>query len=456
MQNPTARAGNDMTEGSIFSCLFRFMLPLLIGNMFQELYNLVDTWVVGNYVSTEAFSAVGTVTPIINTLIGAFNGFSNGAGVVISQYYGARNDEQVSYAIHTSMAIMLPGGVLFALIGVAMTPRMLHLMKTPAEVFPEASAYLTIYFSGIISLMIYNMGAGILRSVGDSKRPFVFLLIGTALNIILDLLFVIRLGLGVQGVAYATVIAQTVSAVLVILSLARSSGAIRLHWRQLHSKSDVLKEIAIVGFPAAMQMAVTAFSNTIVQSYINAFGTDCMSGWTAYSKVDQLLFLPMKSLSMTTTTFVAQNLGCGRHERARKGVRISFAMTVGVTLIISGIVIFAAPEVVSAFNDKKEAVEYGTLFLRRLTPFFVFCCANQIYSGALRGTGNSRMPMLIMLFSFVVFRQVYLFVMANCIMNEIIPIALCYPAGWIVCSILTLGYYTKHPITESIFLRKHS
>lgn len=313
-----ARYDVDMTKGSITKHLINFALPLMVGNLFQQLYNMVDTWVVGNYVSNEAFSAVGTVTPIINTLIGFFLGLSSGAGVVISQYYGAGREDKVRQAVHTSLVLTLLMGAVFTAAGIAMTPLMLRLMKTPAEVAPEQTTYLTIYFAGVMGLLLYNMGSGILRAVGDSRRPFYFLLVSAVLNTGLDLLFVLKFGMGVEGVAYATIIAQAVSAALTIWVLMRAAGCIRVELRALRMTWSVLRQIVSVGIPAALQMAITAFSNVFVQGYINYFGPDCMSGWTAYTKVDQLVILPVQSIAMAGTTFVGQNLGVGDTARARR------------------------------------------------------------------------------------------------------------------------------------------
>lgn len=432
----------DMTTGNISRHIISFALPLLVGNVFQQLYNAVDTWVVGNYVSNEAFSAVGTVGPIINMLIGFFMGLSAGAGVVISQYYGAKREEEVSRAVHTAIVMTLILGVLFTCIGIFMTPFMLQLMKTPAEVLPESTAYLTIYFSGLMGLMLYNMGAGILRAVGDSQRPFYFLVVCAILNTVLDLLFVLVFHMGVEGVALATILSQGVSALLVMVTLLRTEGCIRIQLPHLRIHWDMLKKIFRVGIPAALQMAVTAFSNIFVQSYINFFGADCMSGWTAYAKIDQLLFLPMQSISLASTTFVGQNLGQNQVDRARQGVRVALRIAVCATVIMMiPLLIFASP-IVRFFNSKPQVVEYGAMLLRWLSPFYVLCCFNQIYSGALRGAGNTKAPTIIMLSSFVLFRQLYLYLMSG-ICNEIIPIAMSYPAGWLLCSSVTTIYYHK-------------
>ncbi len=443
----------DMTSGNVYGLLIRFAVPLLLGNLFQQLYNTVDTWVVGNYVGKEAFSAVGTVSPIINMLIGTFLGLSVGAGVVISQYYGARQEDKVSETVHTALVMTAILGVLFTFIGVLMTPPMLRLMKTPAEVFPEAQRYLTIYFSGIFGLLLYNMGAGILRAVGDSQRPFYFLVLSTTLNIGLDLLFVIVFHMGVAGVAYATIIAQGLSAVLVLLLLMRAKNCVRVSLRALKLHMDPLKKIIRVGIPAALQRAVTSFSNVFVQSYINYFGADVMGGWTAYTKVDAFLFLPMQSVSSGATTFVGQNLGVNDVARAKKGIRVAMIIAMACNLVIMVPVLIFAPALVRFFNGTPAVVTYGTLFLRMMSPFYVLCCVNQILAGSLRGAGDSKTPMFIMLGSFVLFRQIYLFVVTHFISNAIVPVAMSYPAGWLVCSVATLIYYKfahweKHRLVE--------
>ena len=430
----------DMTSGNITKHIIMFALPLLAGNLFQQLYNTVDTWVVGNYVSNEAFSAVGTVGPIINMLIGFFMGLSSGAGVVISQYYGAGRYDKVHDTVHTAIMMTLLLAVAFTGIGIFMIPYMLDLMNMPAEVIPEATSYLTIYFSGMIGLMLYNIGAGILRAVGDSQRPFYFLVVCAVMNTVLDLLFVLGFGMGVEGVAYATILSQGVSAVLVMITLLRSDACIKLTIRDLRLHWDMLKKIFSVGIPAAIQMCITSFSNIFVQSDINYFGADCMSGWTAYAKIDQLLFLPMQSIALASTTFVGQNLGKGQVARAKKGVGNSLLIAICSTVILMIPVLAFRGSVVAFFNDKPEVIEFGSMLLQWLTPFYVLCCVNQLYAGALRGAGNSRAPMVIMLSSFVVFRQVYLFVMSR-ICNEIIPIAMSYPAGWLLCSIATTVYF---------------
>ena len=438
----------DMTTGSIARHIITFAFPLLLGNIFQQMYNMVDTWVVGRYVSNEAYAAVGSVGPIVNMLIGFFMGLSSGAGVVISQYYGAHRHEDVQRTVHTALVMTLVMGIAFTFLGLFLAPYMLKLMNTPAEVVPESTAYLTIYFSGILGLMVYNIGSGILRAVGDSQRPFYFLVVCAIMNTVLDLLFVLKFNMGVRGVALATIIAQATSAVLILITLLRTNECIKLVPSKLRLHWDILKKIFRVGIPAAIQMAITSFSNIFVQSYINYFGGDCMSGWTTYAKVDQLIFLPMQSIALASTTFVGQNLGCKQVERAKKGVGTALIMAVVSTVVLMIPVLIFAPQIVAFFNSKPEVVAYGSMLLRYITPFYVLCCFNQIYGGALRGAGNSKAPMVIMLSSFVVFRQVYLFIMSR-LCNEIIPIAMSYPAGWLLCSTLTTIYFYRTKLDKS-------
>ena len=443
----------NMTEGSILGHLIRFSLPLVVGNFFQLFYNTVDTWVVGNYVSNEAFSAVGTVTPIINMLIGIFLGLSNGAGVVIAQYFGAGQKENVSRSVHTAMLGTFILGILFTVLGISMTPAMLRLMKTPDAVLPEAITYLTIYFAGILALMLYNMGTAILQAVGNARLPFIFLAICALLNVALDLLFVLIFRMGVAGVAYATIVSEFISAILVIIVLMRDKSSVQLRVKDLRLSSGILKRIVRIGFPAALQMGITSFSNVFVQSYINYFGANAMSGWTVYNKMDQLMFLPMKSIALASSTFMGQNLGNGQLDRAKKGVTTSLNLAFVSTIMLGAPLIIFAPQLVRFFNDKAEVIEYGTLLIRLLSPFYIITCVNQVLSGSLRGAGNTRIPVIIMLSSFVLFRQIYLYVTAHFISNTIIPIALSYPLGWIVCSIGISVYY-KHADLEKTRLTK--
>jgi len=431
-----------MTEGSIWKQLLLFALPLMVGNLFQQFYNTVDSIIVGNFVGKEALAAVGSVGPIINSLIGFFAGLATGAGVVISQSYGAKNEHKVSRAVHTTLYLTFILCIVATIIGVLLTPAMLQLMDTPDDVVTPASQYLRIYFTGVSGLMIYNMGAGILRAVGDSRHPLYFLIFSACTNTILDIVFVAIFRWGIAGVAWATVIAQVLSAILVLGLLNRTEGPYQFKPKLLKMDSGILQEVIRLGLPAGIQQMITAFSNVFVQGYINAFGSSAMAGWSAYAKIDQFVILPMQSVALASTTFVGQNRGARNLERVKRGTRTAVHLSMGISLVCMIPVIIFAPTLTRLFNSEPAVVEFGTLFLRMLSPFYLICCYNQIYAGALRGLGDAKAPMMIMLSSFVVFRQLYLFLTSRFV-DSIVVVAFGYPAGWMICSLLLVIYYRR-------------
>ena len=431
-----------MTEGCIPRLLITFALPLMVGNVFQQLYNTVDSIIVGNFVSKQALAAVGCTGPIINTLIGVFAGLSGGAGVVISQFYGAKDRERLRRAVQTTVVLTAIMCVLLTAAGVLMAPLLLRLMDTPADVMGAASEYLRIYFWGISGMLLYNIGAGILRAVGDSTHPLYFLIFSATTNTVLDYLFVKVFSFGIAGAAIATIVSQALSAVLVMGMLVRSKEDYRVDLKALHLDGAVLKRICEIGIPSSLQMGVTAVSNVFVQSYINRFESSCMAGWAAYNKLDAFAMLPLMGFSMAVTTFVGQNYGAGKLDRARSGpLHALWIGTLIMVAILTPMMLFA-PTLVRLFNQEAEVIAFGTLFIRLISPFYLLCTINQIYSGALRGVGDTKATMIIMLFSFVFFRQLYLFT-AYRLGGGIVPIALGYPAGWIMCSTVILIYYYR-------------
>ncbi len=447
----------DMTEGSIIKNIIMFAFPLMIGNLFQQFYNIVDTWVVGQTNVNGAFAAVGGVAPIVNILIGFFNGLASGTGVVVSQFYGAKNEEKAKKTVHTAIAMTLILGVVFTLVGLFMAPILLRLMLhgTDGPVYYHAYKYLTIYFSGVMGLMFYNICAGILRAVGDSKRPFYFLIVSSVINITLDLFFVFVLGMSADGVALATIIAQWVSAILALAALFKTDSVVKLIIKDIRLDMKILKKIILIGIPAGLQMAITAFSNVFVQSYITNVNIDqtiALSGWTAYSKIDMFLFLPTQSIALAVTTFVGQNIGKGDEKRARKGTFTAFGLALFITAISIVLVLILSPYLVRIINKDPAVIECGTLLLRYISPFYILTCVNQIFAASLRGMGNSTAPMIIMLSSFVGFRQLYLFVMSNYISNTLLPIAFGYPAGWAVCATAILTYFIFYRTKKNVVL----
>lgn len=441
----TASAGKqhtiDMTEGPIWRLLVVFALPLLLGNLFQQLYNTVDSIILGNFVGKAALAAVGSTTSLCNTLLNFFNGVSIGTGVVISRYFGAKDGEGLHSAVETAVLASLIIGLVVSVAAVPFVPLMLNLVSTPADVIGPAGTYLRIYFMGVIFLFMYNMGGCILRAVGDTRRPLLFLIFSSGLNIVLDLLFVVGLKWGIAGAAIATILSEAVSAVLVCATLMRSREVYRLTLRDLHINGPVFRRILAVGFPVGVQQSLTAFSNAFVQSYINRFdSTPIVAGWSTHMKVDPITILPAQSIGQATTTFVSQNLGAGKPDRARKGFQISLLMGIGVLLAISGVMFPSAEGIASLFNREPDVVQYGTMFITMMVPFRFTTAIFQCCAGAMRGAGDSRGPMLIMLFSFVAVRQIYLLIITR-FFNDVFMVAFAYPIGWIVCALLNWLYY---------------
>ena len=431
----------DMTEGSIIKQMILFALPLMAGNIFQMLYNTVDSVVVGQYVGKEALAAVNSTTMIINMLVFFFNGFSVGAGVLIARHFGARDYDRLHNAIETTMAMTFLFCLIFTIVGNFAVKPMLTVMSTPEDVLEDATTYLTIYFLGISGLLVYNMGSGILRSVGDTTRPLLFLILTSLLNIALDLLFVLGFHMGIAGVAWATILAQFISAVLTTLLLTRSKDIYRFTWKDMRIDGGVLREIFKVGLPAGIQSVITAFSNVFVQSYINFFGSSCMAGWGCYNKLDQFIMLPMSSMAMAATTFVSQNIGAKKMDRANKGTVTAILMSVGVTALIALVLVIWAEPSVRLFTQDESVIAFGVLFLQANTFFLLFNCVNHVLAGALRGRGDSRGPMIIMLLSFVAIRQVYLFMVTRFVANTPFLVGFGYPVGWVTCCVIEVSYF---------------
>lgn len=444
------RSGMDMTEGKIAPLLIAFALPLFLGNVFQQLYNTVDAWVVGNFVSNEAFSAIGTISPITNFIIGFFSGFSGGATIVIAQFFGAKRYDDVGKAVHTAISLVLSSCLFITVAGLVLSPTLLRLMKTPDSVFADANTYLQVYFIGSSATMIYNIGAGILLAIGDSKRPFIFLVISALINVVFDLVFVLIFDLGVAGVAIATVVAQVISALLVIIVLMRSDTCVRLSFKKLHFNLPILKKIISIGLPTAIQTSISSLAGVFVRSYINFFGEDFMSGVTVYGKLEAIVLLPANAIAVASSTFVSQNLGKRNMPRAKKGIRVAVLLA-AISLVIMTIpVLIFAPEIVYFFNKKPEVIEYGTAVIRLLVPLFFFANFNTIIASALRGAGKSIYPTIIVTITYVLLRLVYLHVMSNYISNTPLPIIFSYAFSWIIASIVFAVCYFKTKFESTI------
>ncbi|MCH5295634.1 MAG: MATE family efflux transporter [Treponema sp.] len=433
-------SSTDMTQGGITPLLIKFAMPLLVGNIFQQMYNTVDSFVVGNFVGKEALAAIGATAMLINTLIGFFSGFSTGGSILISQFFGAGNSDAVSRTSHTMVVSTVAMAVILTAAGISLNRLMLDAISTPPDVMDQAADYLHIYFEGLVFLMLYNMGSGILRAVGDSRRPLYILILTSILNVALDLTFVILLGMGIKGVAYATLISQAVSAVLVLALLFKTDECYGLKLRSLRIDLTYFRKILVFGLPGGLQLSITFLSNTFVQSYINKFSSDAIAGWTAFSKIDNFCLLPMQSVSLSVTTFVGQNYGAGMIARAKKGVTVSALLSMAISLVVMILTLAFCEPLISIFSKESSVIYYGTYFLRTAAFFYLIRCLNQVYAGAMRGLGNAVLPTLVLLGSFVLFRQIYL-AAATRLTESFFPVALAYPIGWAVCSIAMLTAY---------------
>lgn len=431
-----------MTEGSIWKKILFFSIPLILGNLFQQLYNTVDSIIVGNYIGSEALAAVGSSGSLINLLIGFCIGASAGAGVVIAQFYGAQDKEGVRKAVHTTIAIAIAAGAILTIVGIVTTPLLLKAMGTPKEVFDQASIYLKVYFGGILFSVVYNMSAGILNAVGNSKRSLVYLMIAATSNIFLDLLFVVVFKMGIVGAAIATDISQLLSCIFIILFLVRSEDVYRVKLKDIRCYDNLLGKILKIGLPTGVQNIVISLSNVIVQSSVNSFGAVAMAGFAAYIKVDGFNILPVLSFSMAATTFVGQNVGAGRLDRVKKGMYVSVTMGIIYT-VCTGILLLAfAPQVIGVFTQNGKVVEYGVYIMRFFCPFYWMLGILHILAGTIRGTGKTMQAMVVFLFSLCIFRVLWIWG-AMSVSHKIGGVMLGYPLSWLVGLVMILIYVWK-------------
>lgn len=433
----------SITEGVIWKQLLIFFFPILLGTFFQQLYNTVDAIIVGKYVGKEALAAVGGATGnLINLIVGFFVGLSSGATVIISQFYGARRHGDVSRTVHTAIALSLSGGAVIMTLGILLSPTLLRWMNTPEDVMEYAVRYIRIYFAGMIPSLLYNIGSGILRAVGDSRRPLLFLIAACMTNIVLDVALVLGLDAGVAGAAWATILSQTVSAVLVIVVLKRSSASYQLHFRQIRFHGDLLKNIVRIGLPAGLQSVMYSISNVIIQTSINGFGTTVMAAWTAWGKIDGLFWMINGAFGVSITTFVGQNFGARQFERMRRSVKECLLMAAGAALIVSSICLLVGEYVFRLFTNEEAVVQQGMEVLRLIAPCFVTYVCIEILSGAVRGAGDSMIPTLMTLCGICILRIVWLKLIAPTVGTVRFTI-LCYPITWVVTSGLFIVYYLR-------------
>ncbi len=430
----------SLTEGPIARLILTFALPILAGQIFQNLYHSVDAIVVGKLVGTTALAAVTSSTDITNLLIGFFSGLSVGAGVLFSRFFGAKDYESLRESIHTALTFAVILGTAMAALGIALTKPLLRLVACPDDVFPEAAGYLRIYFVGILFTSIYNVGSGILRAVGDSKNPFLYIVVASLTNIVLDVVFVAWFGLGVNGVAYATIVSQLFSNLLLYRRLTRTDDVYRVSFRDLRIRRKYLKEIIRLGIPTAIQMSLVSISNLFVQRYINAFGSSVMAGTGAAKKIDKFIGLIPQSIALATMTFVSQNLGAEKHERAFKGIRTCLVLAIAFVLV-PGILLFAfAVPVSSVFTDDPAALSVSAAMLRTMVPFFFFQALNQTFMSASRGFGRSRAVMWLSMSGLIVMRQIFLAISMS-VSRTVTNVYFAYPVGWGFSALFVFLYY---------------
>lgn len=441
---------NGITEGIVWKQLLIFFFPLLFGTFFQQLYNTVDAIVVGQYVGKEALSAVGGTTgTLINLFVGFFVGISSGATVTISQYFGANNDRKVSDAVHTSIALAILGGAIIMVIGLIGAPTALRWMGTPDEIMNYSLQYIRIYFVGMIANLIYNMGAGILRAIGNSKKPLYFLIVSCIVNIFLDLLFVVVFKWEVVGVAVATVISQVVSAVLVCLELIKTNECYKLEIKKIQLHKGLLKKIMNIGLPAGLQSLMYTTSNIAVQSSINSFGTNTIAAWTAYAKIDGIFWMILGAFGISVTTFVGQNYGAGKNKRVRSGVKTCLIMSMAASILLSIILYISGAYLFKLFTNDSSVIDIGLDMLYFIAPFYLTFVPIEILSGSLRGFGNTLLPMIMTGIGVCALRVSWILI-AVPIRPSITTVIMSYPITWIVTSILFIIYYSYYTRKENI------
>jgi len=434
---------NGITQGVIWKQILKFFFPIVVGTFFQQLYNTVDAIVVGNFVGTVALAAVGgTTATIINLLVGFFVGVASGATVIISQFYGAQDGHNVSRSVHTAIALSLAGGLLLTLLGLTLAPQMLKIMNTPDEVMQSASTYMRIIFSGMVPMFIYNIGSAILRAVGDSKRPLYILIVCCIINIVLDLLFVAVLHMGVVGVAIATIIAQTVSAGLIILLLMRAKDGCRLYLRRIGFDKHLLKDIIKIGLPSGGQSIMYSVSNLYIQTAVNLYGTSVMAAWTALGKIDGLFWMVSGAFGIAATTFVGQNFGAKKFDRVKSTIKNCLIMEIVFSVAFSVILLLFGRQLFHLFSSDGSVIDNGIILMMCICPFYVTFVVIEILSGAMRGMGNSFVPMVMVGTGICLFRVVWIFILLRST-PTIQAVVYSYPVSWVLTSSMFIIYYVK-------------
>lgn len=436
-----AMSKNQITEGVIWKQLLFFFFPILLGTLFQQLYNTADTVVVGRFVGTKALAAVGGSTgQIVNLVVNFFVGLASGATVIIARYYGARDRIKLNNALHTAIALSIVGGIVTAVAGILLTPFLLQMMNTPADVIEGSTMYLRIYFAGIIFVFVYNIGSGILRAVGDSKRPLYFLIVCCFLNIFLDILFVVYLKLGVKGAAFATVISQAVSALLVILSLTKSVDIYRLRPNKIRFYKSLLIAIVTIGLPAGLQSVMYGISNIIIQTSLNSLGTETVAAHTAFAKIDAIYWMISGAFSVSIITFIGQNYGARKFDRMKKSIKVCLFMDLIASLLLTTVMMVAGPYLLRLFTSDQEVIEIGMQIIHIIAPSYALFIFIEILSSSLRGMGNVVIPMLMTCGGVCVLRILWIFLFVRTHLS-VTTILMSYPISWGFTAVLFIIYF---------------
>jgi len=436
-----AMSKNQITEGVIWKQLLFFFFPILLGTLFQQLYNTADTVVVGRFVGTKALAAVGGSTgQIVNLVVNFFVGLASGATVIIARYYGARDRIKLNNALHTAIALSIVGGIVTAVAGISLTPFLLQMMNTPADVIEGSTMYLRIYFAGIIFVFVYNIGSGILRAVGDSKRPLYFLIVCCFLNIFLDILFVVYLKLGVKGAAFATVISQAVSALLVILSLTKSVDIYRLRPNKIRFYKSLLIAIVTIGLPAGLQSVMYGISNIIIQTSLNSLCTETVAAHTAFAKIDAIYWMISGAFSVSIITFIGQNYGARKFDRMKKSIKVCLFMDLIASLLLTTVMMVAGPYLLRLFTSDQEVIEIGMQIIHIIAPSYALFIFIEILSSSLRGMGNVVIPMLMTCGGVCVLRILWIFLFVRTHLS-VTTILMSYPISWGFTAVLFIIYF---------------
>ncbi len=431
---------NSILTGPIYRQILIFFFPILLGSFFQQLYSTADALIVGQFVSKQALGAIGSTSYIINILIGFFMGLSTGATIIISQFYGADEGKNLSASVHTSMALSIVSGAIIMVIGIVFAPMMLDAMGTPADIREPAILYLRVYFMGAIPILIYNMGAGILRAVGDSKSPLYVLIICTVIHIALDVLFVYSLKMGIFGAGLATLISQFISAALVVIMLMRTELVYKLDLKKIGFQKQSLVKMLKIGLPTGLQSTLFTFSNVIVQTSVNSFGTDVVASWAAFARIDSFFWMIIGAFGLSVTTFVGQNFGAKNFDRIKKSVGITALFTSLSAVLLSIVFYIWCEPLLSLFSSDKAVIENGVYMFRHYCQFYLFAVGIEVFASAIRGTGDTLIPTVIMAVSICAVRILWI-TFAVPMHRTIDTILLVYPMTWFLTSSTLIIYY---------------